>query len=118
MGRARVRWNAAKVVAAADAEVTTNADRVGATLARRMRSRAPRSAGSGNLPGGGHAADTATHAVTHEAGDIVRLRVGFSRRAWYMHLLEDGTDRQPARPTVRPVVLESKGEIVSGIARS
>lgn len=111
---ARTTWRTAAVMAAAEAQVRRNANTVGAMLASRIRARGVRSAGSGHMPGGGHAADSATHEVTSTA-DGVRLTVGFPPDAWYMGLLEDGTSRIAAQPSVRPAVLESKGDVVRGI---
>ncbi|TFV83158.1 hypothetical protein [Blastococcus sp. CT_GayMR16] len=115
MARVRSTWRTGEVMAAIEARVRRNADDVGEMLAGRIRSRAPRSSGGGNLPGGGHAADTATRKVT-SLPDIVRLTVGFPPEAWYMGLIEDGTSRIAAQPSVRPAVLESKADIVRGMA--
>lgn len=104
-------------MAALEARVRRNADDVGGMLAARIRARAPRSDGAGNMPGGGHAADTATHSVSAPAPGVVRLKVGFPAEAFYMAFLEDGTARVAAQPSVRPVVLEGKGDIVRGIGR-
>lgn len=103
-------------MATTEAQVARNADDVGRLIVARIRARAPRSAGGGNMPGGGHAADSATHAVD-VTPDGVRLTVGFPPEAFYMAFLEEGTSRIAAQPSVRPAVLESKADIVRGMAR-
>lgn len=113
--RARVQWRADAVADAVRDQVMRNADRAGDMLAGKIRGAAPRSAGGGHMPGGGHAADSATHQVT-EITEGVRVSVGFPADAFYMAFLEDGTSRQAAQPTVRPVVLESKAEVLGVIA--
>lgn len=94
-----------------------NAERVGAMLADRIAARTPRSSGAGHMPGGGHAADSATHIVSKIA-EGVRISVGFPEDAFYMGFREQGTSHQAAQPVVRPTVLESKNDIIAGIAGS
>lgn len=115
MARVRSTWRTAAVMAAVETQVRRNADTVGDMVAGRIRDRAPRSV-EGYMAGGGHAADTATYAVS-SIPDGVRLTVGFPDEAFYMGLQEDGTSRTPAQPSVRPAVLESKADIVRGLAR-
>lgn len=116
MARVRSDWDEDRVVDEVEAQLLRNAESAGEDLAQKISGRTPRSAGSGHLPGGGHAADAVGYEVSKIPGGV-RLRVGYQARAFYMMFKERGTSRQAASPSVLPTVLESRRTILQKLAR-
>lgn len=106
MGRARVEWHGEQFLRALGQHLEGRADAIGQLVTDDMRSRAPRAAGPGHMPGGGHAADSIAYEVTTEP-DLIRIRSGAPDGAFYLLFAEEGTSHQPATPWARPAVFEN-----------
>jgi HK97 gp10 family phage protein len=88
----------------------------GQIVAERAQELAPRSSGSRRRRGK-HGAESIKARVRSRRPHEVHMRIGFTKRYFYLRFFEYGTSKLSPRPFLRPAIDQTRGQVLDLMAR-